>query len=104
MTAAADIHVEADWLAALAEAGLDSFEALYATDWGEAVSTHDRGWVRRVTLGDGRAVFGGAIHALFERRDALANFLELLFLDFRKLSVVVLGRSRCGKDKREQGK
>ncbi len=54
---AGELHVEPGWADGLGAAGVDSFDALFATRLGRAVSTHDRGWVRRLVLPDGRELY-----------------------------------------------
>ena len=51
------LHIADDWVERLSEAGLADFDAVYGADAGEIASVHDRGWVRRVVLPSGRAVF-----------------------------------------------
>ena len=51
------LHIEPEWRRPLAQAGLDSFDALMAFEGGQVVSWHTRGKAFRVALPDGQVVF-----------------------------------------------
>jgi hypothetical protein len=51
------LDIARGWRDVLAEAGLDSLRSLLELESGRLLSSHRRGWVRQVHLGDGREVF-----------------------------------------------
>ena len=65
-----EFHVSEPWRAGLAQAGLDSFDALMAVQPADCLSWHLRGQTYRLALPDGRTVF--------LKRDALTLTKQLL--------------------------
>jgi len=51
------LHIEADWVDALRQAGLDSFDALYEAPFAGRGHIHDRARTGRLALPDGRTLF-----------------------------------------------